>query len=249
MAGKRSDKQKSFSPLQTGCAFVMLTNMLLYLVVVAFVFNLLDPSKLDSAYLAKRGFTAKNKPDDQAFRQLTEQRQAKQKKFYDDIAEGHMRPRKKEMPPGASLSEQKSRPRVSSHPDEKPLPLAARTPAPVSDGHPAVKKASTRMFDIDFFPSVSLQKIYPSRSATSVFPERYDALTIELAPGTDIPLFTIPLPQKTDSLIYTSPSGTQDATRSGVKVEAPLQSAVPSQTNDTEPAETNAEPEPAKDAL
>jgi len=64
----------------------MLTNMLLYLCVVAFIFNLLDPSKLGPNYLAKRGFTTpKNEsPQDQAFRKLAEKKKEEQRQVQKD---------------------------------------------------------------------------------------------------------------------------------------------------------------------
>lgn len=106
---QNNKKRDPFSPLQTGCAFVMLTNLIIYLAVVAFVFNILDPSKLTAEYLLQRGSTMpdeKESEKDKAYRDLEQQRQKP------DLA--------KELPPRRSYRKSSRRISRRNPPRQKP---------------------------------------------------------------------------------------------------------------------------------
>ena len=195
----------------------MLTNMLLYLVVIAFVFNLLDPSKLDPSYLLKRGFTTpKNESDqDRAFRKITEAKKQEQKDLQKQSRNLSVDSFNQKALSDGQLSKISGRTLSSSWEYEKSYPSATLTKNFVLGNYEAAGKAKSRQSTIRL-PQARLKSrislpsySFPSKNLSM---EKYDTITVELAPGVSVPLSTIP-EQNTEA--SENPSTTpQDTTKS-----------------------------------
>jgi hypothetical protein len=241
---KQNTEQKGpFSPLQTGCAFVMLTNMLLYLCVVAFVFNLLDPSKLDASYLAKRGFTASPDPErdeDKAFRQLSEGKRQEQQKAQTEMVDSSKLGPKKEDSTAVKLSEIAARDLITSRPEEPEKPKAALTQSPLRTGSTATRSAQSRLYSTAIYPQATLRQAYSpyhlSAGRTLVL-EQYETLPVELASGIDFPLFGLPAADPAGAYLYTPPNPLPEASRGGLKLSSPPVGAESLYTNKVKKAE------------
>jgi hypothetical protein len=250
---QQTGQQKGpFSPLQSGCAFVMLTNMMIYLGVVLFTFNLLDPSKIDASYLAKRGFTARpqEREEDTEFRQLSEAKREEQQTAQTEIIDEAKTGTKKEPSPASRLSRLEQRKHDSSAPDEPEKPKAALTISSKRTGASATRSASSRLYSVAIFPQASLRRTYSPyqlMAPRTVSPERYDTLPVEMAPGIDFPTFSLPVANPARVYIYTPPNPVPASSRGGLKLSAPPTGAEILYTNSaTRKAETN---RPSKDHL
>lgn len=253
---QNKEQKGPFSPLQSGCAFVMLSNMLLYLIVVAFTFNLLDPSKINADYLAKRGLTARPTPEreeDKTFRRLSAEKRQEQQKAQAEIIESSRLGIKEEASLAAKLSEVGVRPLASSQPDEPEKPKAALTQSPQNSGKTTVRTASSRLFSLSVFPQVTLPQTYsPYRplAARTIIPEKYETMPVELAPGIDFPTFSLPMADPAGAYLYTPPNPIPEASRGGLKLSSPPVGANPPDTNGTENTkEPQPAGQPAKDKL
>lgn len=253
---QNEEKKGPFSPLQTGCAFVMLTNMLIYLAVVAFVFNLLDPSKLDASYLAKRGFTTRPDPEsdeDKAFRQLSDEKRQEQQKAQTEIVDSTRLNPKKEDSTAAKLSEMSTRDLASSRPEEPEKPKAALTQSPMHSGGSTVRTAKSRQYSVAIYPQATLGQMYsPFRPFVprTVTLESYATLPIELASGIDFPTFSLPAVDPVRAYLYRPPDLVPEASRGGLKLSAPPVGAGSLYTNSTKKAkEPPPVKQPAKDEL
>lgn len=271
---QQGQDQSPFSPLQTGCAFVMLTNMLIYLAVVAFVFNLLDPSKLDADYLAGRGFTVRperESEEDVEFRRLSEQR----RKDVQDTQGGEAGPvaAKPDVletrSPAARLSELGGRSLATSRPEEPSKPKAALTEGPAGSvyissvgrgtsrsggsrgsGGSSVRSAQSRLYSVSIYQQAGMPSTYaPLRPEVfgPMIMERYEPLPVELASGIYFPSFSLPSADSSGAYLYTPPAPVSDPVRGGLKVSAPPAGTEMFYTNYLRKAEDP--PEPAKDAL
>lgn len=250
MPEEQKAKKGPFSPLQTGCAFVMLTNMLLYLCVIAFVFNLLDPSKLDPNYLAKRGFTTpKNEsPEDRAFRKMAEKMKEEQRQIQEESMDLSVESHNIKPSPAEQLSKLNTRARTTNWKQKQSLPLATLTQNFTGGTRETSAIAKSRQSITPTFPRAVFRNSYPSYTLPSARPiaaERYDAIAVELVPGITFPLFTIPVPGPNNNLTYT-PS---DAPPHGLKINAPSEATEAHQTNELENVQTGESTAPLKDTL
>lgn len=183
-----------FSPMQTGCAFVMLTNMLIYLAVVAFTLNLLDASKIDASYLAQRGFTVRTK-EERAEDRLVRKRQTEPPRLQQNPALSPITVVRREPSPAEKLSALPSRDLASSLPDEPERPQAALVPGSLQTGGTGARPASSLRHGSRVFSLGGLWQSYSPlglQVGGIIAPERYDTLPVELASGFDIPKFTLP---------------------------------------------------------
>jgi hypothetical protein len=265
MAEKVQNNQEQkgpFSPLQSGCAFVMLANMMIYLAVVVFVFNMLDPSKLNLSYIAKRGFTAQpteEREEDKTFRQISEQKSKEQKKG----VESSISEPKQEASPAATLSGAKPRELTSSLPEEPAKPksslarnspsgggIATRTAQRSSArGSTSARTAQNRLYSVAMYPQATLPQAYsPIRIPIPqlLLPERYETLPVELAPGLDIPMFGLPTIDNVGAYLYTPPKPISDAVRGERKLNSPPVGAESLYTNKVDKGTA---PRPIKDTL
>jgi hypothetical protein len=190
-----SDQPKSpFSPLQTGCAFVMLSNMLIYLAVVAFTLNLLDASKIDASYLAQRGFTVRTKEERDEDRVLQRRRTEIARTQQQVVSP--LTVVRREPSPAERLSTLPTRELASSRPDEPGRPQAARVPGSVQAGRTTLRTTGARRYSSRVFSLGTPWQTYYSpvglQSGGIIAPERYDTLPVELASGFDIPRFELP---------------------------------------------------------
>ena len=246
-----TEQQGPFSPLQTGCAFVMLTNMLIYLAVVAFTFNLLDPSKIDASYLAKRGFTSKPDPEreeDKAFRQLSEQKRQDQQEAQTETIDSSLE-LKQEPSPAAKLSEITARTLEKSQPEEPEKPKAALTQSSLRGGGSAIRTAPSRLYSISIYPQATLSQTYSPYLPASpriVTLERYETLPVEMAPGINFQTFSLPTADPSGAYLYTPPNPVPEASRGGLKLSAPATGAESLYTNSAQKIEKLP---PAKDKL
>lgn len=249
---QQNQEQKGpFSPLQSGCAFVMLANMLIYLAVVVFVFNLLDPSELNLSYIAKRGFTAppaEEREEDKAFRQMSEQKSKEQKKGVDLSTPEQ----KQEASPATTLSVAKPRELASSRPEEPAKPksslaqnstggggIAARTAqrSATRTGSISIRTAQNRLYSVAMYPQATLPQAYsPIRILIPqlLLPEKYETLPVELAPGLEIPMFGLPTIDNAGAYLYTPPKPISDAIRGERKINAPPTGAKSLYTNEVD---------------
>jgi hypothetical protein len=250
---KNREEKSPFSPLQTGCAFVMLTNMLIYLGVVVFTFNLLDPSNLDANYLAKRGFTARPDPersDDKAFRQLSEEKRKDQEATQAEIMDTAKLGLKKEPSPAIKLSELQQRNLGVSRPEEPESPKAALTESPVSSGSTIIRAAQSRLYSSPaIYPQATLPQTYSLQllSAPKITAlETYTTIPVEMASGVDFPMFSMPSFNPLGSYLYRPPNPAPDAARGGLKLNSPPVGADSLYTNGLRKAKN---PKPVKDKL
>lgn len=210
-----------FSPLQTGCAFVMLTNMLIYLGVVLFTFNLLDPSKVDTTYLAKRGFTARPEPkseQDAAFQKIV-RRKKQEQKVQDDTLITAQTGIKKESSPALGLSKLEQRKPSSSRPREQYLPAASLTKSWLRTTKPARSRLySSSTYPHNIIPTYSPINIYTPKP---LVPEYYETLSVELAVGLRFPEFRPPSFDQPGPYLYSPPNPIPEASRGGLKLSSP----------------------------
>ncbi len=265
MAQKVQQNQEQhgpFSPLQSGCAFVMLANMLIYLAVVVFVFNLLDPSELNLSYIAKRGFTAQpteEREEDKAFRQMSEQKSKEQKKGIDFSAPEP----EQEASPASALSAAKPRELASSRPEEPSKPksslsqspggggVAARTAqrSSIRTGSISLRAAQPRLYSVAMYPQATLPQPYSPIGILiprPLIPELYETLPVQLAPGLEIPMFGLPTIDNVGVYLYFPRNPVPDVIRGERKISAPPAGAESSRTNEVNKTKT---PRPAKDKL
>lgn len=247
-----TQQQGPFSPLQSGCAFVMLANMLLYLAVVAFTFNLLDPSKLNANYLAKRGFTARQTPkseEDIAFLQLSAQKRQNQQTAEAEIVDSAKLGAMKDGSPAVKLSEVATRSLELSRPDEPEKPKAALTQSPMRIGNIAVRAIHSRLFSISVFPQATIRQTYsPIRLFVpkTVVLESYEPLPVELASGIDFPTFSLPTADPAGAYLYRTPNPIPETSRGGLNLSSPPVGAESLYTNRTKKVR---ETQPVKDKL
>jgi hypothetical protein len=260
---QNQEQQGPFSPLQSGCAFVMLANMLIYLAVVVFVFNLLDPSELNLSYIAKRGFTAppaEEREEDKTFRQMAEQKSKEQKKGVDIST-----PETKQADSSATkLSVAKPRELASSRPEEPAKPksslaqsstagggTAARTAqrSATRTGSISIRTAQPRLYSVAMYPQATLPQPYSPISILTpqpLVPELYETLPVQLAPGLDIPMFGLPIIDDAGVYLYFPRNPVPDGIRGERKITAPPVGAESSRTNEVNKTKI---PRPAKDTL
>ncbi|MFA6173310.1 MAG: hypothetical protein WC701_06445 [Kiritimatiellales bacterium] len=244
---QNAQRKGPFSPLQSGCAFVMLANMLLYLIVVAFTFNLLDPSKLNANYLAKRGFTAKPEPEreeDKAFRRLSEQKRRNQQSAQAEIVDfSKLKP--KDNSPAVKLSEVTARNLAASEPAEPEKPNAALTESPRT-GRTSTRTARSRQYSVVIYPQAAMRQTYSPIGLfvpRTVTLESYETLPVEMASGIDFPAFSLPEPDPAGAYLYRAPRPVPEASRGGLKISSPALGAESLYTNNAQKAE---EPPPRK---
>lgn len=250
---KNSEERSPFSPLQTGCAFVMLTNMLIYLGVVVFTFNLLDPSNLDANYLAKRGFTARPDPehsDDKAFRQLSEEKRKDQEATQAEILDTAKLGLKQDPSPAVKLSEIEQRKLGTSRPEEPGKLKAALTESPVRSGNTTIRSAQSRLYSSPaIYPQATLPQIYSLYLLSTpkiVSLETYTTIPVEMASGVDFPTFSLPSVDPSGAYLYRPPNPIPEAARGGLKLSSPPVGADTLYTNGIQKAKN---PAPAKDKL
>lgn len=223
-----------FSPLQTGCAFVMLTNMLIYLGVVLFTFNLLDPSKIDATYLAKRGFTARPEPkseQDTTYQQLSQQKREEQQ-VQTELPTDARRELKQDSP-AVKLSTIEQRKLSSSRPDEPEPPKAALTRSTFEGGTPP-RPASTRLYSVSIYPQATVPSFYsPLQIAAPrmILMEKYETLPVELAPGINFPTFNLSVADPAGPYLYKPANPIPEASRGGLKLSVPPTGAESLYTN------------------
>jgi hypothetical protein len=245
-----SNEKSPFSPLQTGCAVVMLTNMMIYLGVVLFTFNLLDPSKIDASYLAKRGFTARPDPkseQDTAFQQLSQEKRQQQQQVQTEMVDSSKLGVKKEPSTASQLSQIDPRKIASSMPDEPGKPKAALTESSINKGGTAIRTAPTRLYSISIYPQATVPQTYsplwiPSPKIITI--ETYETLPVEMAAGINYPTFALPVPEPAGPYLYQPANPIPEASRGGLKLSSPATGAESLYTNGTWKA---AETPPVKD--
>lgn len=231
-----------FSPLQTGCAFVMLTNMVIYLGVVLFTFNLLDPSKIDATYLAKRGFTARQEPkseQDTAFQNLSQEKREQQQQVQTELIDASKMGFKQPPSPAAELSQIEQKRFKTSTPEEGEKPKAALTVSSLNAGSSPLRPASSRQYSFSIYPQATVPQLYsPVRLSTpkTVVLETYETLPVELAPGINFPTFSLPVADPAGPYLYRPPNPIPEAARGGLKLSSPPTGAESLYTNDVKKA-------------
>ncbi len=260
---QKNEQQGPFSPLQSGCAFVMLTNMMIYLAVVVFVFNLLDPSKIDASYIAKRGFTAQpaaERDEDKAFRQTSEQRRKDQQEIQAGIVDSARDGSKQEISPAAKLSEIKTVEVTAGRLDEPEKPVAGLSRNALRSGSIATRTAQrslrtgrtstrtsqTRVYSVSMYPQATLPQAYsPVHLPTPqiLLPEKYETLPVELASGIDFPMFGLPRADNLEAYLYSPAKPVPDPVRGERKISSPPAGAESLYTNVIKKAK---EPLPSK---
>ena len=212
MVEEQKNKKGPFTLMQTGCAFLMLTNMLIYLGVVAFVFNMLDPGKLDPDYLAKRGFTTPDKvleaPEDQAFRRLTAKKKKEQQEFYDGIVREAAESRANKLSTVEEFSEHTPRPMASSRPNEGNPPSALQAPKTFFPKLNKVRAARTLGYPPRLAPRITVEDSYVPYSPPAMPPRvryGYRLPDFNLHAGFGYPVFSIPLPKNTSGTLAEVP--------------------------------------------
>ncbi|MBC8206624.1 MAG: hypothetical protein H8E68_05680 [Kiritimatiellaeota bacterium] len=245
MVEQQNDKKGPFTLMQTGCAFLMLTNMLIYLGVIAFVFNMLDPGKLDPDYLAKRGFTTQTSepeaPEDQAFRHLAEKKQKEQQEFYDGIVREAAQSPAKELSTVEDLSGYAKRSMVTSRPDEESPPSALQAPEPFFPRLNKIRAAKTLGYPPRLAPKITLEDSYIPYSPPEEpphFRDGYRLPTFKLNAGFGYPIFSIPLPERTSGTIHTPVAEAPPAAPDDAEAPATSDDVFPSQSDTPETSET-----------
>jgi hypothetical protein len=204
----------------------MLTNMLIYLGVVLFTFNLLDPSKIDASYLAKRGFTAIREPqreEDTAFEALSKQRRQDQRQAQSEIIDSSKLGPKQNSSPAVKLSEANARNLATSSPAEPEKPKAALTQSSLRSGGTTIRSASSRLYSDSVYPQATLPSYSLPRlsSPRPLSLEAYATLQVELASGINIPTFSLPSVDPAGAYLYRVPDPIPEASRGGLKLSAP----------------------------
>jgi hypothetical protein len=215
-----------FSPLQTGCAFVMLTNMLIYLGVVLFTFNLLDPSNIDASYLAKRGFTARPEPkseQDAAFLKLSQEKREEQQQVQTEMISVSKQLEKKESP-ATKLSRIEQRKLATSLPEEPEKPTAARTVSATSSGSTLTRSPSTRPHSTAIYPqAIAAQPytLFQTPAPPTIAPEIFVTIPVELAIGISTPLFTLSSSDPAAPYLYRPANPIPNVSRGNLKLDSP----------------------------
>lgn len=216
-----AEQKGPFSPLQSGCAFVMLTNMLIYLALVLFVFNLLDPSRLDASYLSKRRFTAEEEPEpeeDRTFREKAEERREANLDMQSKTIEATRSATKKTSSAAGELSRLPERELASSAPLEPERLQAARTEGSIRGGIRRINTPNTRRYNITMFPR-NMPRRNPfaavAEAVKTIQPEAYSSIPVEIAPGLPFPFITLPGVSSADSLLYNPPNTVPSGVRGG----------------------------------
>jgi hypothetical protein len=222
-----TEHHEPFSPLQTGCALVMLTNMLIYFAVVLFTFNLLDPSKVDATYLSKRGFTASPEPkneQDTAFQKISDSKYKEQQQIKTELLDASAAGWKKESSPAVSLSQIEQRKLESSLLEDPEQPKAALTESSLRTGSSAIRTAPSRLYysSVIYHQTTLPQAYSPYRlpAVRMVMPERYGPLSVELASGIDFPMFQLPAVDPAGAYFYTPPNPVSAASRGDLKLSS-----------------------------
>jgi hypothetical protein len=226
-----------FSPLQTGCAFVMLTNMLIYLGVVLFTFNLLDPSKIDASYLAKRGFTALPEPkseQDTAYQQLSQEKREQQQKVQAERIDLSKLGPKNDTSSAAELSRIEKRRLDPALPSAPQMPKAALTESSMRSGGTTIRSAPSRLYSVSIYPQATMPKTYspiqiPSPGTIGL--ETYETLPVEMAPGISYPVFSLPVSDPAGPYLYKPANPIPEASRGGMKLDTPSVGAESLYTN------------------
>lgn len=235
---QHQEDQSPFSPLQTGCAVVMLTNMLIYFAVVAFVFNLLDPSKLDASYLAKRGFTARPEPEseqERSFRRIAEERREQQQQVQSDVFESSLYGDDKQGSLATELSELPDRQQPSSLSVTRSLPSALLTRGGRSPSRGRSRSSSGRLYSDYLFRRITLPSPYAPLQIFVPRPQNvaasYRILPVELATAINFPGFKLPEAERSGAYLYTPSTPLIDPVRGGIRVSPPPAGAVTHYTN------------------
>lgn len=250
---QNQDQQKGpFSPLQTGCAVVMLTNMVIYLGVVLFTFNLLDPSKIDASYLAKRGFKALPTPkseQDIAFQQLSKEKRQQQQQIQNETVDASKTGVKQEPSPAARLSQIEQRKLGSSLPEEAEQPKAALTESSLNTGNSATRTAPSRLYSLSIYRQTAMPQTYSPIGIYSPKPlgmETYETLPIETAAGINFPMFSLPSFNLAGPYLYRPVDPIPEASRGGLKLSSPPVGAESLYTNETKNAKEPPDRKPRK---
>ena len=235
---RNSEERSPFSPLQTGCAFVMLTNMLIYLGVVLFTFNLLDPSNLDASYLAKRGFTARPDPkseQDAAYQKIVRNKR-EQQQIQDDLLNISRIGIKRDPSPAIRLSKIEQRKSLKSRPEEPEKPSAALTGSRLLISKPI----HSRLFSASIYPHNTILTYSPINIYTPkpLILENYETLPVELAFGIRFPEFRPPSFDQPGPYLYTPPNPTPESSRGGLKLSSPSVGAGSLHTNGIQKTKT-----------
>ena len=228
---QNAEQKGPFSPLQTGCAFVMLTNMLIYLGVVLFTFNLLDPSKIDASYLAKRGFTARPEPkseQDAAFQKIVRNKR-EQQQIQDDMLNVSRTGIKKEPSPAVRLSKLEQRKSLKSRPEEPENPIAALTRSRLLINKPI----HSRLYSASIYPYNAVFNYSPINLYTPkpLVLENYETLAVEMADSIRFPEFHTPSFNRPGPFIYTPPDPMPRTSPRGFNLSAPAVGAESLYTN------------------
>ena len=233
--------------MQTGCAFVMLTNMLIYLAVVAFTLNLLDASKIDASYLAQRGFTIRTEPEREEDRTVR-QRQTELPRPQPQQVLSPVTAIRKEPSAAEKLSTLPSRDLASSRPDESGRPQAALVPGPRMTGRATARTAGSRLYGSRAFAFGSPGQTYSPlglQVGGIIAPERYDTLPVELASGFDIPRFSLPSINPAAAYLYRPSDPIPQGVRGSPRFSTP---AIGAEKREPAPVPPPGEPQqPAKD--
>lgn len=235
MPEQQKAQESPFSPLQTGCAVVMLSNMLIYLGVVAFVFNLLDPSRLDASYIARRGFASREEredPEDTSFRRIAEERREDQLRVQREIADTSRRAGMESPSKAGELSELRARTHASSMPEQPELPSAALTlSASRRSGTYAGMRGrySTAIFSQNALGGFSSPfRLYTLRL---IAPEQYQTLPVQIAQQIRFPTFGLPEKELQDIVLYDIPDPIPDPIHGEPRFTAPSRGAEMYYTN------------------
>ena len=195
MTNPPKENRGLFSMLRPGCAMIMMANMLLYLAIIAFVFNILDPSKINAAYLSQRISSSG---------QATATQNRKNKSAPGFVLKTTRPTQDTKIPrssyPTRSLEETKaygtpSRDLPSDRLFSVSTPKAALTKSS-SSSRRAVKIGS-HYRSIYQRPTTSFARS-PYRNSVdhAINPPVYPLIPVELAPGIDVPRFRAPTVKK-----------------------------------------------------
>jgi hypothetical protein len=195
MDDNQNKRRGPFSQLQAGCALMMMVNLLIYLGVIAFAFNMLDPSKLSPNYLARRGFLVDNVLDSEARRamdRIIDQKLKEQAQLYKN--------RKEVFEPSAIFSAQdlRSQIRLSAGWNQR-----LSIPSILSDATKSIEGTVGRgyrqeafvqiypdkidgLVDFDFDRSLPYKTILPSRT--------FKTISVQTAPLQSVEPFKVHIP-------------------------------------------------------
>jgi hypothetical protein len=230
--------------------------MLIYLGVIAFVFNLLDPSKLEESYLAQRGFSIRPEaaPGGHTPRKPFDKKPTQHSIQTELIDYSKFSP-KQESSAALELSKIEKHTFSTYSPAKLRLPKAAITRSPRRSGHKIFynkHSVKSRLFSVSVFPRASLSQLYSPyqlpalRSVTS---EKYDTLPVEIVPLPGGSILGLPVIRNEKNESYLSappPSSVAPPFRGNLRLKAPSTGTESSYTNQTKKTDSDL---PAKDAL